>query len=80
VAACNLSREGVILGLSFQDRLGLPVDREVTLRKDRRQTQLLLQASLRLQAFVEDLDFRSPRGMVQSVILRLATCDWIRRH
>jgi DNA replication protein DnaC len=69
-----------ILGLSFEDRLGLLVDREVSLRKDRRQTQLLRQARLRLQASVEDLDFRSPRGLDRSVILRLATCDWIRRH
>jgi DNA replication protein DnaC len=67
-------------GLSFEDRLGLLVDREVTLRKDRRQTQLLRQARLRLQASVEDLDFRSPRGLDRSVILRLATCDWIRHH
>ena len=67
-------------GLSFEDRLGLLVDREVTLRKDRRQTQLLRQAKLRLQACVEDLDFRSPRGLDRSVILRLATCDWIRHH
>jgi len=69
-----------ILSLSFEDRLGLLVDREVTLRKDRRQTQLLRQARLRLQASVEGLDFRSPRGLDRSVILRLATCDWIRRH
>jgi len=69
-----------LLGLSFEDRLGLLVDREVTLRKDRRQTQLLRQAKLRLQASIEDLDFRSPRGLDRSVILRLASCDWIRHH
>ncbi len=69
-----------ILGLSFEDRLGLLVDRELTLRKDRRQTQLLRRAKLRLQASIEDLDFRSPRGLDRSVILRLASCDWIRRH
>lgn len=67
-------------GLSFEDRLGLLVDREATLRKDRRQTQLLRQARLRLQASIEDLDFRSPRGLDRSVILRLASCDWIRHH
>ncbi len=67
-------------GLCFEDRLGLLVDRELTLRKDRRQTQLLRQAKLRLQASIEDLDFRSPRGLDRSVILRLASCDWIRHH
>lgn len=69
-----------VQGLSFDDRLTLLVEREATVRQDRRQTQLLRQAKLRLQASIEDLDFRSPRGLDRSVILRLATCDWIRHH
>jgi len=67
-------------GLSFEDRLSLLVEREATVRQDRRQTQLLRQAKLRLPASIEDLDFRSPRGLDRSVILRLATCDWIKSH
>jgi DNA replication protein DnaC len=69
-----------VQGLSFEDRLAFLVDREATVRHDRRQTQLLRQAKLRLQASIEDLDFRSPRGLDRSVILRLATCDWITNH
>jgi DNA replication protein DnaC len=69
-----------IQGLSFEDRLTLLVEREATVRQDRRQTQLLRQAKLRLPASIEDLDFRSPRGLDRSVILRLATCDWIKNH
>ena len=69
-----------IQGLSFEDRLTLLVEREATVRQDRRQTQLLRQAKLRLPASIEDLDFRSPRGLDRSVILRLATCDWIQNH
>jgi len=69
-----------VQGLSFEDRLTLLVEREATVRQDRRQTQLLRQAKLRLPASIEDLDFRSPRGLDRSVILRLATCDWIRSH
>ena len=69
-----------VQGLSFEDRLTLLVEREATVRQDRRQTQLLRQAKLRLPASIEDLDFRSPRGLDRSVILRLATCDWIQSH
>ena len=69
-----------IQGLSFEDRLTLLVEREATVRQDRRQTQLLRQAKLRLPASIEDLDFRSPRGLDRSLILRLATCDWIKNH
>ncbi len=66
--------------LSFEDRLGLLLEREATVREDRRLTRLLRQAKLRLPATVEDLDFRSPRGLDRSYILRLAGCDWIRHH
>jgi len=66
--------------LSFEDRLGLLLEREATVREDRRLTRLLRQAKLRLPASVEHLDFRSPRGLDRSYILRLASCDWIRHH
>jgi DNA replication protein DnaC len=66
--------------LSFEDRLGLLLDREVTLREDRRLTRLLQLAKLRLSAAVEDLDFRASRGLDRSLVLRLAACDWVRQH
>jgi DNA replication protein DnaC len=66
--------------LSFEDRFSLLVEREATVRENRRLTRLLRQAKLRLPASIEDLDFRTPRGLDRSVILRLASCDWIRNH
>ena len=69
-----------VQSLSFEDRLGLLVEREATVRQDRRLARLLRQAKLRLPATIEDLDLRSPRGLDRSVILRLANCDWVRNH
>jgi DNA replication protein DnaC len=69
-----------VRSLSFEDRLTLLVEREATVREDRRLTRLLRQARLRLPASVEALDFRSQRGLDRSVVLRLAACDWVRRH
>ena len=69
-----------VQSLSFEDRLVLLVEREATVREDRRLTRLLRQAKLRLPATIEDLDFRSPRGLDRSLILRLASSDWIRNH
>ena len=69
-----------IESLSFEDRLGLLLEREITEREDRRLTRLLQLANLRLSAAVEDLDFRGSRGLDRSVVLRLATCDWVRRY
>ena len=67
--------------LSFEERLGLLVDREMTERSDRRLTTRLRQAKFRLQAQIEDIDYRHSRGLDKSLIMRLATCQWItERH
>lgn len=66
--------------LSCEDRLALLLEREKTERENRRLNRLLQQAKLRLPAAVEDIDFRAPRGLDRSLVLRLAGGDWIRRH
>lgn len=66
--------------LSFEDRFGLLLEREITFREDRRLTRLLQLAKLHLPAAVEDIDFRTPRGLDRSLVLRLAACDWIRSN
>lgn len=66
--------------LAFEDRFALLLERETTARADRRLTRLLQVAKLRLPATVEDLDFKAPRGLDRSVMLRLADGEWIRQH
>jgi DNA replication protein DnaC len=67
--------------LSFEERLGLLVDRERTERSSRRFHQRLRLAKLRFsQATVEDLDLRSGRGACRSQILDLASCQWIKQQ
>lgn len=66
--------------LSFEERLGLLVDREMTDREDRRLQSRLRRAKLRQQACMEDLDYRVPRGLDKALLLRLSSCDWVRRH
>jgi DNA replication protein DnaC len=67
--------------LSFAERLGLLVDREMTMRSARRLTTRLRQAKLRLNASLEDLDDRHPRGLDKALMLRLASCQWVHeRH
>jgi DNA replication protein DnaC len=66
---------------SFDERLGLLVEREMTVRSDRRLTTRLRQAQWRLSASLEDIDYRHPRGLDQSLRLRLASCQWVHdRH
>jgi DNA replication protein DnaC len=64
--------------LSFEERLGLLVDRQWTWKEDRRMKRLLSSAKLKINGCIEDIDYKTPRGLDKSVILRLAGCDWIR--
>ena len=66
--------------LTFEERLGLLVDREVTVRRNRKLQTLLKKAKLRLNASIEDIDYRHPRGLDKSLILSLASCQWIEEY
>ena len=67
--------------LAFAERLGLLVDAEWTARENRRQLQRLKTAKLKLpQACVEDLDYRTPRGLDKALVRGLATCQWLAGH
>jgi len=66
--------------LSFEERLGLLVDRERTTQENRRLTRRLAQARFPGSATLEDLDYRHPRRLDKSVIASLATGQWIRHH
>jgi DNA replication protein DnaC len=69
-----------VAALSFEDRFGLLVEREVTERRSRRLKNRLRAAKLRQSACVEDLDLRCQRGLDRTLILKLASCEWVRAH
>jgi len=64
--------------LCFEERFGLLVDRQWTCREDSRMKRLLSNAKLKINGCVEDIDFKTPRGIDKSVILRLGNCEWIK--
>jgi DNA replication protein DnaC len=64
--------------LSFDERFSLLVDQQWTWQEERKMKRLLQNARLKLNACIEDIDFKTPRGIDKSVLLRLANCDWIR--
>jgi DNA replication protein DnaC len=63
--------------LSFDERLGLLIDREAEVRDNRRLALRLKAAKLRQEATMEDIDFRTPRGLDRSVIMNLAQAGWV---
>ena len=64
--------------LSFDERFGLLIDRELIDRQNRRFKTRLRKAKLRQNACLEDIDFRHPRGLDKSVIMQLASGQWIK--
>jgi DNA replication protein DnaC len=64
--------------LSFDERFSLLVDQQWTWQEERKMKRLLQNARLKINACIEDIDFKAPRGIDKSVILRLANCDWVR--
>jgi DNA replication protein DnaC len=63
--------------LSFEERLGLLVDREAQDRDNRRLARNLAAARLRAEACLEDVDFRHPRGLDRAQLLGLADARWV---
>jgi DNA replication protein DnaC len=66
--------------LSFEQRLGLMADREITERQNRHLKTRLRKANLRQSASVEDIDYRHPRGLDKALVAKLQSCDWIKEH
>lgn len=66
--------------LSFEERVGLMIDTEWTVREQRKLSRRLQAAKLRYAASVENLDFQAPRGLHRDQVLSLATCNWLREH
>jgi DNA replication protein DnaC len=66
--------------LSFEERLGLLVDRELAERESRRLERYLKSAKLRTNAVVEDIDFRRQRGLDRPMVLGLAESSWVAKH
>ena len=66
--------------LSFDERLGLMVDREMDERQNRRFSARLRKAKLRLPACMKDIDYRHKRGLDKSLMMSLASCSFIQKH
>jgi DNA replication protein DnaC len=77
-AAFEEQRASPDLGaLSFEERIGIMVDREACERDTKRLTARLKFAALRQSACVEDIDLRTPRQIDRALLARLVAGDWI---
>ena len=82
MAKAYTEQEGMpdIGALSFDQRFGMLVDNEMTDRQNRSLVSKLRYARLRLNASMEDLDLRYPRGLDKHLVTQLGSCQWIKDH
>src|SRR6201981_2595112 len=79
-AFVELEASNETAALTHADWLRLPVDRELTHRRDKRLAARLRYARLRQQASVEDVDYRPPRGLDRALFHKLTNGEWIDAH
>ena len=66
--------------MSFEDRLGLLVDRELLQRENRRLERVLKEAKLRSRGVIEDIDFSATRGLDKAAFLSMVESKWVEHH
>ncbi len=66
--------------LSFEDKLGLLIDREWTDRDNRRVARRIKEARLSRGASLEDVECDAARGVDKSLIKQLSSCQWAKSH
>ena len=66
--------------LSFEERFAMLVERQWIWKENRALTRRLKYAKLKLDACIEDMDYRHPRGLRRSTIEQLVSCEWIKYH
>jgi DNA replication protein DnaC len=79
-ALVEIAASGEAGSLGHHEWLGLLLDREASLRQDKRLAGRLRVAKLRQQACVEDVDYRSPRGLDRVLFQKLVEGEWINAH
>ncbi len=73
-------RDG-LASLSFEERFALLVDQEWSWRQNRALARRLTQAKFRYRASVEDIDFRTSRGLDRSLVRSLTqNSAWVAEH
>jgi len=65
---------------TFEERLGLLLDHESTLRDGKVLASRLSRAKLKLTATPEDVDFKAARGLDKNVFMALMDTSWVNAH
>ena len=73
-------QQTAIAALSFEDRLTLLVERQWLWQENRGLAIRLKNAQFKISASLEDLDYRSSRGLKRAQIEQLRASAWVKEH
>ena len=79
-AFSEIEASGEAVALTHSEWLALLLEREISHRRDKRLAARLRYAKLRHAACIEDIDYRSSRGLDRSFLLKLIQSSWINTH
>lgn len=74
------SSQPKIKQLTFEERLGLLVDNEISHRENKRVKRRLETAKLKTPACFEDISYKASRKLDKSLVASLEGCQWVREH
>ncbi len=81
IALEELLKQPESYNLSFEERLGILIDREIICRENARKKRLLSYAKLRTaHACVEDISYQPARNLDRQKMITFSSCDWVRRQ
>lgn len=78
--ASQQAQPQLYLEQSFEERLSLLCDHELTLREQRKIERLLSQAKFKLPAQVAAIDYAPQRGLSKEYVRSLVRGEWLRLH
>jgi len=79
-ALAEQRQQSDLAAFSFEDRLALLVERQWLWRENRGLAIRLKNAQLKISASLEDLDYRSSRGLKRAQIEQLRASSWVKEH
>ena len=76
----QIEQPNLYMEQSFEERLSLLLEYEITGREQRRIERLTKQAKFRLRANLQEIDYHIERGLSKGKIRSLAQGEWLKQH
>ena len=76
----QIEQPNLYMEQSFEERLSLLLEYEITGREQRRIERLTRQAKFRLRANLQEIDYHIERGLSKGKIRSLAQGEWLKQH